>query len=497
MDLIKDVIWGARVEERIDKHLLLFHIEEATQKKGFLWDAVLSAKIGKDESECQAIFEYIEQFVTGDSMTKNFMAEIVDSDLDADRLDYIWRDHIHLMEGSLDDKKAEIEDLIESVSVIEEPRGEKHLYYDAVHEGTITDLLDLRVKFYTKFYEHPLKIVADEMLAHAIYYVLEGEGVLSGSGELAQAYRQLAEQFAYLTDDGLFHFLTEVTSKECHIIPYAIMQDLRANRPFEVVCKGSLKRENFYALTERYRVLDHELESIVREEMDNIRAHVRGRVLNIFNQGQYRAIIEKFNARIIEPVFVQSDGSALRGDPGPGDVCYPYTREDDLYWLQFLYGGSFRKKMLLERQLWKRLQAKEDRDGKFRDALSRVALALNECRPSARGGVEDVIAAVKKTPLVFLTLSWIPGISDQELRNHKRGLSRNGLRLQTDGVPIHKEIELTVKSADTDYNVTLSAPAVLLEGHGVKEFIAGVFEEFLQRREWAIPDALEEGLFWD
>jgi hypothetical protein len=178
-------------------------------------------------------------------------------------------------------------------------------------------------------------------------------------------------------------------------------------------------------------------------------------------------------------------------------VCYPYTREDDLYWLQFLYGGSFRKKMLLERQLWKRLQAKEDRDGKFRDALSRVALALNECRPSARGGVEDVIAAVKKTPLVFLTLSWIPGISDQELRNHKRGLSRNGLRLQTDGVPIHKEIELTVKSADTDYNVTLSAPAVLLEGHGVKEFIAGVFEEFLQRREWAIPDALEEGLFWD
>jgi HD superfamily phosphohydrolase len=487
MDLIKDVIWGARVQERIDKHLLLTHIEKSpTREAGFLWRAV-RANVADSDRECEAIFEYLENFLFADAKTKNFMAEIVDSDLDADRLDYIWRDHVHLLMSNPDIDHRQVEDLIASIAVIEEPKGETHIYFGSEYSEVVERILDLRVRFYTRFYEHPIKVVADEMLTHAIYYILEQEGMLDSSGGMSESHKEFAEQFSYLTDDGLFHFLDELTAKEAHLIPYALVQDVRANRPFEIVYQKGLKRENFVTLTRRFAALDYALDSIQREESERIKSYVRNRTLGLFDRPQYEAIIARYNERASQSIMIDDDDPQFRKDPSWQGAELPYTEEDDIYRIQLLYGGGFRKKILLERLLWQDLQ----RNKAFSDALVKVALGLCGRRRADADYVQTVMNRLRKTPLTFIGLSWIPGITDHDLANHKRGFSPYGLRFHKDRQPFTMEAELTIKSRDEDYLLTICAPEMLLRPPGMKELIAKSFDEFLKRRAWILPDALQ------
>lgn len=499
LDLIKDVIWGP-FDERIDKHLLLHHIEEGLyHARGFLWRAVLE-HVADKEDECSAIFRYLEAFLTPDAKRASFLAEIVDSDLDADRLDYIWRDYSHLMLGSFDITQRQVEKLLESMKVIEEPKGETHIYFDAEQSEVVEHILDLRVRFYTRFYEHPIKTVADEMLTHAIYYLLQGEGMLDDTGAVSSSHKGFAEQFSYLTDDGLFHLLTELTSKDMHIIPYALFQDLCANRPFEIVYQEGLKRENFVSLTRRAAALNHAFEAIQREEGGHIRSFVENLNRGIFNREQYEAILARYNERACLPLAMSDKDPLVLQDPKTWlGVELPYTGEDDLYRIQFLYSGSFRKKILLERLLWRTLQ-----DGKvaFESALGRVALALAASRSGDQKYVHLILSLLRRTPLIFINLSWMPGITDQALRNHKRGFSPEGLRFHRSGRPFKMEAELTVKSRDTDYYLTICAPRLLLRGKAdeddtLKNLIVKTFNEFLKRREWLVPQALEHHSYWD
>lgn len=491
MDLIKDVIWGARVQERIDKHLLLVHVDRALNKAGFLWRAVRD-RVADNDTECLAIFEHIDTFLAGDARDKAYMAEIVDGDLDADRIDYIWRDHIHLMMNGPNVTFREIEDVIDSARVVEEPKGENHLRFSLEYAEPIERVLNLRVWLYRRFYEHPIKVVADEMLTHAVYYVLKGEGILTREGELRSEPVGFAEQFSYLTDDGLFHFLGDVTSKEAHIIPHALLHDLRANRLFEVVDRRGLKRQNFPALTRRCIALDHELEAIQRKEADTIRSYLQKRSAGIFNRGQHAAIIARYN-EVATQNFVLTDGDnvLVRQDPEWQGVMLPYTPEDDIYRIQLLYGGGFRKKVLLERLLWQQLQRREGSKAKVDDALVRMSLAFAGNRDGDKVFTEWILSLLRETPLVFINLSWIPGITDRDLTKHKLGYSRDGLRFHDNGRPVSMEPELDVNSREDDYCITICAPTILLRSDGMREIIRDCFVEFLSGRTWILPDALE------
>lgn len=492
MDLIRDVIWGREAEERVDKHLLLLQIQKGLKKQGFLWAAVRE-NVADNDDECRSILEHIKHFLTAASKGKTFMSEIVDSDLDADRLDYIWRDHIHLMMGGFDVSQRQIEDLIESVRVIKE-EGASHLAFSVEHAEIVEQILDIRVRLYTRFYEHPIKIVADEMLTHAVYYVLEEEGVLAPTGELSPSQRDFAEQFSYLTDDGLFHFLTELTSKDAHVISYGLLQDLLADRPFEIVDQKGLKRDNFFFLMRRYYALDHALEAIQRTENESISAYLtKRRTLGIFDRDRYDAIIARYNEVAFRPIRITDTDPIAQQDPKWKGTLLPYTEEDDIYRIQFLYGGSFRKKSLLERLLWRELQAHEPA---FDEALGRLVLALAGSRSSETEYTQRLLEKVRRTPLIFISLSWIPGVTEQELRNHQRGFSPISLRFHENGKPFRMEAELTVRPRDVDYLLSICAPRVLLyrdgEDVGMKDVIAKRFEAFLRGHTWIFPDELEK-----
>jgi HD superfamily phosphohydrolase len=487
LDLLKDVLWGSEVAERIDKHLLLKYIDEGLEgegkQRGFLWSVVLKY-VARDEKECRAIMQLLQAFLTLPDRDKNFLAEIVDGDLDSDRLDYIWRDHTHLMMSGFE-QAAYVEALIGSVAAVEYPRGETHLCFHKDHSRLVEAFLDHRVDLYTNFYEHPLKTVLDEMLVHSIHYVLDGEGLLARKPVLAE----FASAFGTLTDESLQHFLIEVTSQPRHAIPFALVNDFRSNRPFAVVyCKG-LHRMNFRLLTHRVGLLQNEFKRIVEDEAEGIRSYVKERPLGLMARPFHRKVIARFNRAISEPVVVPSDDP----DRETRGCSLPYTPEEDIYRIQFLCGGSFKKKAYLERLLWKDLlNAQTDEGIRFSDAL--VPMARELARP--HGGGDDLQAKILErlqvTPLVFISLSWIPGISEDDLLSHKRGYGMSGIRFHENGQPSADRPELKVKSRDEDYFLVVSAPRILLQAKGMPSLIEGTFKKLLFGREWADLDYLED-----
>jgi HD superfamily phosphohydrolase len=479
LDLIRDVIWGAEVEERIDKHLLLRHIDLGlNDHQGPLWTVVLRQVCGSDVVECERIFKYIESFLVLDDKSKGFLAEIVDSDLDSDRIDYIWRDQVHLTMRSLN--ATDIDGLISTVSVVEAD-GERHLAFSRDYAGFIEDLLDLRVKFYRDYYEHPVKQVADEMLAHAIYYVLSTEGILDNSKEL----QLFSDQFSLLTDDGLFAFMTETTSKAEHELAYFLFEDFRSNRPFRIIDRRSLHRQNLASLSIRIGALNNALKQLLSEEQENIKDIVKQRPLGIFDRSKYESVISRFNEKVLDPVTVP-EGVGPREWAGS---VIPYAKEEDIYFMQVLYGDGFKKKLILERILWNDLLRRTTGAGiRFEDALLPLVDVLEKRGFHSRSELREII---KKIPLVFITLAWIPGVSEEELLNHQRGYRQNSIRFHKNGVLDPSKTELTVKARDEDYHLILSAPSLLLKARGMEELIIGTFDRLLTERKWVIPKYLE------
>jgi HD superfamily phosphohydrolase len=488
LDLIKDVIWGARVEERIDKHLLLVNVEEGLKESGFLWETILSDVADGDRAECKAIFVHLEAFLNSESRQRTFMKEIVDSDLDSDRIDYVWRDHVHLMMVPFEAQRG-IEDLIGGVRALADRDGDKHLYFDVQHAAIAEDVLERRVKCYIHFYEHPLKVVSDEMLTHAIYYALDEENLLTSEGELGPKGRDFAEQFSYLTDDGLFNFLTELTAKPNHFISYSLFHDFRANRPFQIVEKRGLKRDSFPSLSRRFVALNHSLEGILREEADSIRRYVRQHPIGLKARSEYIQVLQRFNEEAVKDIALTDADPWVLANPNWKGSILKYSVEDDLYRIQFLYGASFRKKLLLEKMLWQELFNSSEAP-RFKDALASLALHMAGGEEKDSQRVKGLLQKLEQTPLVFINLSWLPGITDQELLNHKRGFSPTTIRFHSGGRPIDVQPELEVKPSEEDYNVTLCAPPVLLKT-GVEDLIRRTFNAFLKSRRWLIPDVLD------
>jgi HD superfamily phosphohydrolase len=487
LDLLKDVLWGPRTEERVDKHLLLMHIDEGLKgeadRRGFLWSAVLK-HVAKDEKECKAIMELLQAFLTVPDRDKNFLSEIVDGDLDSDRLDYIWRDHAHLMMSGFE-QAAYAEALVGSIAAVKYPRGEVHLCFHKDHSRVVEAFLDHRVDLYTNFYEHPVKTVLDEMLVHAVYYLLRDENVLGAKDVLAE----FARSFSTLTDESLQHFLTEVTSQPRHAVAFALANDFRSNRPFSVLYKGGLRRENFRSLTHRAGLLQNAFKKIIEDETEYIRSFVRERPLGLEALPLHHRIIHKFNQAISEPVVVPNDDpdEEMRG------CSLPYTPEEDIYRIQMVCGGSFAKKMYLEQLLWSELLTRQTAEGiGFKDAL--VPLAAELARPYGGGdGLRGtILASLLTTPLVFISLSWIPGVTEDDLLSHKRGYRATGARFHDRGQPSAERPQLKVKSRDEDYFLIVSAPPILLRAGGMKLLVSETFQKLLFDRQWADPYSLQE-----
>lgn len=146
-----------------------------------------------------------------------FLAQLLDGEIDADRLDYIPRDFKFTINETDVERSLlqDARDIVQGLSVCSvefKGRSVRVLTFDWSTRGAMKRLLVRRSESYADIYENPPKVAADEMLAHALVYLLREADyfeLLDGAGSSPINYtvavskrREVAELLGLLTDDA-------------------------------------------------------------------------------------------------------------------------------------------------------------------------------------------------------------------------------------------------------------------------------------------------------
>jgi len=210
LDSLKEYFNLSDHRRKLDKNLLYNEIKE----DGKLYDLIHSKH---DPDEARKIISLLEFFMNSGIREKQkqyadkyFLTDIVDSVVDADRLDYLYRDSHNL--GHPEPMDADLRRLISGTSTVkvETDKGVtvRALSWNQGYDDNIEQLLQARRKFYRKYYESTEKIAIDEMLSHAMYNFIEHFDIDASRGHSQDI--EIMKRIAYLTDTELIHFLREV-----------------------------------------------------------------------------------------------------------------------------------------------------------------------------------------------------------------------------------------------------------------------------------------------
>jgi HD superfamily phosphohydrolase len=114
-----------------------------------------------------------ELFVTPDAL--NIFRQVISSDIDADRMDYILRDSWYT---GAEFGKIDKERLIENMEIVNPDKGSYLIGYSEKALGNIEDFLDSRYKMYKWVVRHHLMVAFDHLLKFSIYDMISS-GLLS------------------------------------------------------------------------------------------------------------------------------------------------------------------------------------------------------------------------------------------------------------------------------------------------------------------------------
>ncbi|MFA4956679.1 MAG: HD domain-containing protein [Candidatus Methanoperedens sp.] len=148
-------------EKKIDKTLLEIYLtDEKYQLKG----AIESIKV-IDTDLLKSML--LDNFENSDKFPPAY-SDMIDSEIDADRIDYLLRDGIHT--GKKID--FDINLIIQSSHFCELKEGDKKrtsLCFDEKRKRDLTSLLTFRKNMYEEVYENDDKVILDEVIVHIIY----------------------------------------------------------------------------------------------------------------------------------------------------------------------------------------------------------------------------------------------------------------------------------------------------------------------------------------
>lgn len=223
LDMLRDV-FAPNVYIRLDKYLLVLALSQPDSQLRAALEHVLDDLL--EPEECRdLIFDHIRYFVDRNAYTHNpefkthyYLAQIVDSALDADRMDYVFRDCRHLGRSTSPDV-TEMLELVRGVNALPVPDPDTgnevtRLCFSKKHKESLVDrFLQVRRDLYLDYYESPEKLIADDMLAHIVYYTIHDvQGVPLGRFGYSRPEEThgFAAQFMMLTDQSLVQFIYEV-----------------------------------------------------------------------------------------------------------------------------------------------------------------------------------------------------------------------------------------------------------------------------------------------
>ncbi len=147
--------------------------------------------------------------------TKSFIAkhtnfkllmQIVSSQLDADRMDYLLRDS--LMSG-VKFGLVDVDRIIKNMKIMKDSRGKYQIAFHERAMGAIEDMLDARYKMYRWFYSHHTVVMTNDLIRRAI------EMMVSSNVNLAKLFHWSSYEGGKSTDDYiLFELLRRTESSK-------------------------------------------------------------------------------------------------------------------------------------------------------------------------------------------------------------------------------------------------------------------------------------------
>jgi len=379
---------------------------------------------------------------------KYFLAQIVDSLVDADRIDYVVRDARHL--GAEHPSEKELLKLVQGVRV-KRARDEKahekvatrRLCFNIEHRHIVDDLLTKRAQMYDTFYEEPRKTILDEMLVHAVYYSLEYTRVLAaleaddGTSLLAE---QVLSQIMRLTDHDLLRFLCEIAGPELgarfHVVQ--LLHDIVTNNVWAEIDRKEVDSNDIEGALGR---IDR-LEQAFADELEKARERRFGRLKLPSQQ-----------------IPIEDQGDILRRLVAAAGWGNPAT----LMYFALVLGGGFYNKHAVEKSLWSALLKRAD----FAEAFDNYLFA------SFENDAAQAAASLQDVPHIHLSLRPYAGRTAASIlaRARERGAEERVAYYSRNGEVVFELPDVAVRRSDRTWTLIASAPHYFADTQAARQAI--------------------------
>jgi HD superfamily phosphohydrolase len=502
LDRIGDLVVSDEGDSRIDKAILAEEIDDAASREGDLWSIVESLakwmvqertsnwrlRISSRNNRlnplhfADQIIEFLAQLIRPGTLAKVnpkkfWLRELIDSAIDADRLDYLMRD-TEALHWRAQVRTEDVTAMIKGVRVLpgtvslplmEQPfrkvSSEVHrLHWDLARKSVVEDLLRLRSELYAKVYEAPEKRAFDEMLAHALVWILRKE-VESNPERLTQVLQRVA----LITDDELFHFLYELGCKPSHMLAMTLVHDLAVGRAFTEVWRCGIPLELLQAGQKRMLELAslwHGEELSLRKEVADLKGVPVGAT------GKNSPPMVQLLPRLKNHLEISTDKDF----------------QPMIYFLCALYGKSFKSREYLERILWDELFQSHSDPGlgqSLKDELFETKnRILWDCLQQSEHN-DNLWMEMQHTPLIFLSIPWVPHSSqDLDLANWEQ---QEDIVFHLEGVRCEEEKDIARRIHQEMYPISVFLPATLVDSN-VRRRVGDLMHKLIWSIAWFRPE---------
>lgn len=382
-----------------------------------------------------------------------FLRDIIDSELDADRIDYIARDAMMLERMNLPLAK-----LVTSARAIDEG-GEKRLAFSLRRKPEAIRALSVRRRFYSDYYEAPQKLVVDDMICHALYYILRDLNLTGNRSLIAEEEhrKRIMRHILLLIDGDFFPALAEFRVRPiCYDLTLRVMQ----RRYYSIIYQRGISRSEVA-----------ETREMVRSWMDRLSIETA------------RLASERGGTRYMG-AYVDPDDITIFESVTRDELPDPEKRQRALvFQFQAWYQGNFLARHMFERSVW-RTFCDSDANARLRkqyiaDEYGSVDMA------------ETILPLLDEfPPLHVTTSSYFEIETPEDLEHYPKEGSHH-----SEGVLFYKEgerkgervvVETEIRAHQPQFPLILAVPD-LLEKHA-REALIDAFQRELESCGWMWGD---------
>jgi HD superfamily phosphohydrolase len=369
LDIMKDV-FGAKHSEKLDdkyfREGLLAALSSDPNPVGR--QLRLAAELWVGPRQAQALLELILLLSRKAELLRqkphlHFLHQIVNSHVDADRLDYVIRDGLYL---EAKDFGNSYRALINSIRIVEWPRpngqsaDDEHpseppracLAFASKGEDAAAELLGKRRDYYTLYYEKAEKLVVDDMICHALSHVLDNKNIPDtpppGKEEIIGNIRR---NLMMLTDESFIPALFDMkASPECYDLIFRFLQ----RQYYEIITVASVRLDEVLDTKNAVKLWVDEVEEFLKQKAKAAGVQYAAK---LDSEDDIQEATSAFSS-----AFQRAVASSSSPVPNLERKILSFGFQ---YWVQ----SVFRERQRFEMRVWKRLM----QHGQYEDELNVAA----------------------------------------------------------------------------------------------------------------------------